>query len=319
MTDAVRTSALAGLVSAEAERLYRRLRAVGALRNNDADVRVESPALAELLTRGVAFRHGDEIRPVDPAAALRILIAARQDEMLDAQSRILDGWSRLSKMLPSALDNSTGGLSDGVRVLTRIEEVVTHTAELCAVATRRLRAMEAGSPPARTGAVHRPSAPPDGADYQVLYDCDHLTSDAGVRLVERSVAAGQQVRLRSRMPITMLHVDDNVALVTTDHAAPTALLVQSPALLEVLADWFDLLWHHPTTMTYPVGGADSVLTAPQRDILKLMLGGGGDDAIARRLSLSVTTVRRHIKSIYLLLGVNNRFAAGMAAAKQNWI
>jgi DNA-binding NarL/FixJ family response regulator len=56
----------------------------------------------------------------------------------------------------------------------------------------------------------------------------------------------------------------------------------------------------------------------QRNVLTLMLSSD-DETIARRLELSVTTVRRHIKAIYRALGVNSRFAAGMAAAKLNWL
>lgn len=44
-----------------------------------------------------------------------------------------------------------------------------------------------------------------------------------------------------------------------------------------------------------------------------------DHVIARRLGVSVTTVRRRIKAVYALLGVNNRFAAGVAVAKRGWL
>lgn len=44
-----------------------------------------------------------------------------------------------------------------------------------------------------------------------------------------------------------------------------------------------------------------------------------DHVIARRLGVSVTTVRRRIKAVYELLGVNNRFAAGVAVAKRGWL
>ena len=50
-----------------------------------------------------------------------------------------------------------------------------------------------------------------------------------------------------------------------------------------------------------------------------MMPTDDDAAIARRLRLSVSTVRRHIKALYQMLGVNNRFAAGMVAAKRGWV
>jgi DNA-binding CsgD family transcriptional regulator len=313
MTYAVRTSDLAGLVSAEAEDLYRRLLAAGSLRVNTDDDHGGSGGLAELLECGVVFRAGGEFRAVDPAVALRILLAARQREVLDAQSRILDGWNQLSRMLPPAFGNP--GTGDGVRVIDRVDDAVALAAELRNSVSHRVRAMETGAFPAR------PTAGPRQAKtvWQVLYESDFVVTDPGARLLERSVGAGEQVRLRTRLPVRMLHVDDRAALVTTDRAATTALLVRSPPMLEVLGDWFDLLWHHPATMPHPVGGTDPALTPAQRDVLTLMLDGGGDEAIARRLGLSVTTVRRNIKAIYGLLGVNNRFAAGIAAAKLNWV
>lgn len=309
MTYAVRTSDLAGLVSAEAEELYRRLLAAGSLRVNSKDVRDGPGGLAELLECGVIFQAGAEVRAVDPAAALRILLAARQSEVLDAQSRILDGWNQLSRMLPPAFGDSGGG--DGVRVISRVDDVVAIMTELRASVGHRVRSMETGDFPVRPAVGARPAK----IVWQVLCESHLVGGDSG----DRPPVPGEQVRLRARLPVRMLHVDDRVALVTTDRVATSALLVRSPSMVEMLGDWFDMLWHHPATLTHPVGGAEPVLTPSQRDVLTLMLDGGGDEAIARRLGMSVTTVRRNIKAIYGLLGVNNRFAAGIAAAKLKWV
>lgn len=313
MTHAVRTSDLAGLVSAEAEDLYRRLLAAGSLRVNMEGDRGGPVGLTELLECGVIFRADGEVRAVNPAAALRILLAARQSEVLDTQSRILDGWNQLSRMLPPAFGNSGGG--DGVRVISRVDDVVAIITELRGSVGRRVRSMEIGDFPARSTVGARPAK----TVWQVLYESHFVGTDLGARLLERSVASGEQVRLRTRLPVRMLHVDDRVALVTIDRAATSALLVWSPAMVELLGDWFDLLWNHPATLTHPVGDIDPMPTPSQRDVLTLMLDGGGDEAIARRLGMSVTTVRRNIKAIYGLLGVNNRFAAGIAAAKLKWV
>jgi DNA-binding CsgD family transcriptional regulator len=326
MTRAERPTALAGLVSAEAEEIYQRLRRTGALPAGPESDAVDphAPAVTELMDLGVVFRPGDDalIRPVDPAAALRILIEARQDEMISFQSRILEGWERLSRLLPSAADGTENGHPDGVRVLTRTEEIVTRAAELYSAPKSRLRGTETGAFPTRSSGgrvrVPPPTAVKDGARYQMIYEIDYQRSADGATIVDRSATAGEEVRLRHRLSIKMLHVDDKVALVAADHTGRGAVLVQTPGILAMLAEWFDLLWDHPITMTYPVGGAESVLNAVQRDVLRLMLAGD-DETIARRLRMSVTTVRRHIKAIYRALGVNSRFAAGMAAAKLNWI
>ena len=51
----------------------------------------------------------------------------------------------------------------------------------------------------------------------------------------------------------------------------------------------------------------------------MMATGANDDAIAHRLGISVTTVRRYIAAIIERLGVSSRFAAGAAAQRKGWI
>ena len=240
------------------------------------------------------------------AEVLRQRLETRSRELVEDQRRLFAGWHRLSAMIAARTGDGNGTTADGLRVCARQEDVVTRAAEFYVGAKRHVRAVD-------TGILDHPRGGTAGVVRQVLCQADHTVT------AERMAAAGDQVRLRDRLPVAMVHVDDSAALVILDRTASTAVVVTTPALLEVLAGWFDLLWRHPATMAFPSGGAERSLTKPQQDVLKLMLGGGGDEAIARRLGLSVSTVRRTIKSIYDLLGVNNRFAVGVAAAKQNWI
>lgn len=321
MTTTDRPMALAGLVSAEAEDIYRRLRGTGFLRtgHSGGELDPRTPGLVELLDLGIAFWSGVDgqvIGSVEPAVALRLLIEARQDEMITFQSRILEGWERLTRMLPTSLD-AGGGTMDGVRVLTRAEDVVSCTAELYSAPKRHFRGTETGIFPTRFR-NSLSAAVKAGLRVQLIYDAGYHRSADGSDVVGQSIAAGEEVRLRSRLPVKMLHVDDGVALLTTDRTGQTAVLVHARPIVDMLGDWFDMLWNHPTTMVHPVGGAGTTLNAAQREVLELMLACD-DETIARRLELSVTTVRRHIKTIYRALGVNNRFAAGLAAAKQRWL
>ncbi|MFJ8694985.1 hypothetical protein [Streptomyces roseolilacinus] len=54
-------------------------------------------------------------------------------------------------------------------------------------------------------------------------------------------------------------------------------------------------------------------------LLTLLVTYPSDDPIARHLDVSVRTVRRRIARIMELLGVQNRFAAGVAAAQLGWV
>jgi DNA-binding CsgD family transcriptional regulator len=62
------------------------------------------------------------------------------------------------------------------------------------------------------------------------------------------------------------------------------------------------------------GDVRNKLTAEDRRILGLLVECANDETVARRMIVSVRTVRRRIARILELLGVENRFAAGVAAA-----
>lgn len=56
------------------------------------------------------------------------------------------------------------------------------------------------------------------------------------------------------------------------------------------------------------------LSSQDREILRLLVECANDEMIARRMAVSVRTVRRRIARILSVLGVENRFAAGVASA-----
>ncbi|MGH3534919.1 MAG: LuxR C-terminal-related transcriptional regulator [Pseudonocardiaceae bacterium] len=326
MNTADRGQPLAGLVSADAEALYLRLCASSSARVGTGPGAVDPHAAAtvELLDLGLVFRSGDDdnlIRPVDQAVALQLLLEQRQDELLSAQRRILNGWSKLSDLLPRDVGGSTPGELDGIIPVVDFVDVVTKAAELYPSAKRRMRGIETGEFPTRPTKERvrtpRQIALNSGARFQMIYQVNYLSTQTGDDVVTESVRCGEEVRLRPEVPLKMLHIDDSVALISIDRSANTALLVRAPAMLTMLAEWFDMLWNDPATMTLD-GRRDPALTESQRRVLELMTVGG-DEAIARRLNMSITTVRRHVKVIYTTLGVDSRFAAGVAAAKRGWI
>lgn len=323
MTEPDRTMTLAGLVSHDAEVLYRRLRAAGTVAAER--FRASGDAAKELLDVGIAFHSGQDdslIRPVDPPMALRLLLGHRQRELVDRQDRIIQGWNRLTDLLPSAFDGTPSERVDGVRLITNFDEIVTRAAELYPSPKHRLRGTETGAFLTRPTRNRLRRPPPGsvraGVRFQMIYDTEYLDTEPGSEIIRDSARAGEEVRLRDRLPVKMLHVDNSIALVGVGPAARTALLVRAGAVLAMLADWFDLMWEDASTVRLP-GGPDAAEPDELQMRVLRMMPTDDDTAIARRLTLSVSTVRRHIKALYVMLGVNNRFAAGMVAAKRGWI
>jgi LuxR family maltose regulon positive regulatory protein len=59
------------------------------------------------------------------------------------------------------------------------------------------------------------------------------------------------------------------------------------------------------------------LTERELDVLRMLAGDLDGPSIARRLVVSLNTVRTHTKNIYAKLGVNNRRAAVRRAHQLN--
>lgn len=63
---------------------------------------------------------------------------------------------------------------------------------------------------------------------------------------------------------------------------------------------------------------DRMLTARQREVLRLVAQGYRNDQIARQLVVSVGTVRKHLDNVYRQLGVSGR-AAAVASAYSDYL
>ena len=99
-----------------------------------------------------------------------------------------------------------------------------------------------------------------------------------------------------------------------------ALVIRAPVIVGALREYFEMLWERAT----PVGAprpprSGDRLTLAQQRVLELMAGGLQDEAIARRLGVSIRTVRRHVAAIMSRQRVSNRCAAGAAAHRRGWI
>lgn len=93
-------------------------------------------------------------------------------------------------------------------------------------------------------------------------------------------------------------IDD---LVHTIRAAHSGTIVLSP---EISA----LLLKPPPNQTAP-RGADFSLTQREREILALLVSGRSNGEIAAVLTISLSTVKFHVSSIFAKLGVTNRVEA----------
>jgi len=95
-----------------------------------------------------------------------------------------------------------------------------------------------------------------------------------------------------------------------------AILINEPPVVAYLYEIFEMSWTHATPFVDATGRAmEAVSRELHRTILRLLADGLKDEAIARRLGMSLRTTRRHIADILAELNVTSRFQAGVAAAR----
>lgn len=84
---------------------------------------------------------------------------------------------------------------------------------------------------------------------------------------------------------------------------------------------FNVLQHHTRTQKVPLTGDNILLTLTDReyDVLSLVTKGYSNKAVAGELSITVNTVKTHLRNVYRKLGVEDRAQAMIMAIKEGII
>jgi len=137
----------------------------------------------------------------------------------------------------------------------------------------------------------------------------------------RPISEGGLVRLSPALPMQLLIVDREVAIVQVDpkDSSAGALFISEPGIVSALVDLFEVYWLHASEIDSPAGKDANDLTAQQRAVLGLLELGHKDESIARHLGVSLRTANRIIAETLAGLGAESRFQAGVLAAKRGWL
>jgi len=144
--------------------------------------------------------------------------------------------------------------------------------------------------------------------------------DRSARSYLRDLAVhGARIRLAPTVPGRSIVVDREVALLPAPPNEPGSWLavVREPNVVAWIVSTFEQLWADASPLDELL---DQQHIEPEVDetrlaILRLMSDGEKDEAISRRLSISVRTCRRHIADYMAQVGATSRFQAGVIASR----
>jgi predicted transcriptional regulator len=318
-----------GITESE-ERVYEALVAANASTVSDLAERTgASPgqvtqAVGRLVTLGLANRlSGGPARYSAIVPELGLVALVRNHE--EALSRVRTRAAELTEVY-----RQSGRMThpaELVEIVTGDENVLATFDRLQETSREQLRGFDTGPyidpDPTRENAAEA-QALGRGVTYRTIYDRDVVDFPGRAGHVRAAIAAGEQARVASRLPMKMVICDEQAALIpvaplTIGRAA--AYLIYPSALLDALSSLFEAIWDgaRPLAVSADGGIEHEELSDFDARVLKLLADGATDGAISRALDCSLRTVQRRVRAIMHRLGVTTRFQAGLEARARQWI
>jgi sugar-specific transcriptional regulator TrmB len=286
--------------------------------------------LANLVARGLAAAEPSVETPgvttvftaAPPAVALGGLLRQRRDDLHTAEQ---DLAALVEEHRVSAIGRTT---SNVVEEITDISAVRHRFAQIQEAAQYEVLAMVR---PNLSVVPHRDNMAEmaglrRGVRYRAILDRRALLQPGMVNDVIDSIRAGQEIRIADRVPVKLMIVDRERAMLPLLHdqnSAPESVLVQSSGLLDALIAFFEMAWEQAYPLLANSTGQELVETRPEIDeldsrILALLLSGMTDQAVAGQLGSSRRTVQRRIHDLMVKAGAETRIELGWYAARKGW-
>lgn len=137
-------------------------------------------------------------------------------------------------------------------------------------------------------------------------------------VLQKIIQCGGEIRTTGRTPRQVIIFDDELAFLIGERDAEHAgVLIRHPETVSLLCGVIEMTWAAAEPYSAGEIGYREVTDDMQRTVIELLASGLTDEAIARRLGVSVRTCRRHIATVLTRLEAVSRFQAGALAASNN--
>ncbi|WP_327695657.1 helix-turn-helix domain-containing protein [Streptomyces sp. NBC_00459] len=267
----------------------------------------------------------DRFFPTNPEIELKPFFERREAELDEQRAKLSRDRSTVAALAAeyAALRLQAG--APGLERLEGLDSVRIRLQELARSATSEVRAfMPCGtlSPGALEAA--RPldeNTLARGVRMQTVH-LDSVRNDhPTVEYATWFTARGGQTRTVPSLPMRLILCDRSIAVIPVNREASQegAFVIHLSSVVAALNDLFDLVWDRATPLgDVPVldceGPSDRDLT-----ILKMLEDGFTDEGIARKLGVSIRTVRRLMADMLKRLNAQSRFQAGAEAVRLGWL
>ncbi|MFJ7905456.1 LuxR C-terminal-related transcriptional regulator [Kitasatospora sp. NPDC096204] len=292
----------------------------------EADVRTALDRLADLTLLRTSRERPGALRPVSPERGLEILLRRQEEELARRQQELAASKAAVARALGEyAKVRTDTPVADRERLLG-LDAIQDKLEELSArLTTEVLAVMPGGGQSAASLAASRPldeDALRRGVRLRTIYQDGIHDAPETLDYARWMAGLGAEVRTAAALPPRMLVFDRSTAVVPIDpeNTRAGALCTREPGIVASLVALFEQTWD---TAVPICGDRDEVasltLSTGERELLRLLSTGLTDDAAAKRLGVSVRTVRRQMASVMERLDAASRFEAGLKTARRGWL
>ncbi|MGI8760868.1 MAG: helix-turn-helix transcriptional regulator [Jatrophihabitantaceae bacterium] len=281
---------------------------------------------ARLLAAGLLrSEDGERFIAVSPMLAEAVVLGAEDLELGARRAGVEARRNAIRRLVPDWNDAFTARVHetavDVISDQSQMGNVLMHFAERCreellSVAPGRLPKTRIDS---RTRMANLYSLR-RGIRTRALYQHSALRDRHTRSYLTELADNGARIRFAPAVPGRCLVVDRDVALLpipTDDPARHGLAVVRETNVVAWVISTFEQLWAEAVPLDevlYKQSDAAEI-DQTRAAILRLMAEGEKDEAISRRLSISVRTCRRHIADYMAQVGASSRFQAGVIAAR----
>ncbi|WP_307856693.1 LuxR C-terminal-related transcriptional regulator [Catenulispora pinistramenti] len=266
--------------------------------------------------------------PITAEAALAQLLRQQEQELAEQQRRFQEKRDQITRTVTADLD-AGGGVGDPAQ---RVEHVIGADAihsrfeQLAYSTTQSIDSLLpvtglseqslADAWPLDTELLRR------GVKVRTMY-LEAVRNDLPLLTYVRNLqAAGAQIRTSPTLPQRLCISDRRIAVVPLKPGIRGygVAVISAPGVIASLLELFEAVWHHaaPLDVGNPVDTATG-LSDTERSLLTLLAGGTTDETAAKKLGVSLRTVRRIMADLMQRLEASSRFEAGIKAAKKGWL
>jgi DNA-binding CsgD family transcriptional regulator/predicted transcriptional regulator len=283
--------------------------------------------LSDLTLLRPGLSPAQKLRPVSIERAIHTLIR-QQSEQLKIQSGSLSMLqSAMKELLESRPTREDGFGHADVEALTGAEPIQSWIERLVFRATESVWSTVSGRPmPPEVLEAARPfdqEVAQRGVPGRSLYQNSVLADRRNLDYARWLSSLGPEIRSAAVVPIRMTIVDRSTAAVL--HKQPQLpmemFVVREPALVIPLVELFEASWASAASIDGPDPKQAEEKEPSQQELglLRLLASGSTDEAAAKKLGVSVRTVRRIMAELMDQLEASSRFEAGHKATQRGWL